>query len=98
MVHAPQFRADFGAPEHEVLLARSAKIDRPLSAPGSPRTVWLFDPASGSVGLRKVTVLRYETDRVLVSAGLVNGDRVVVAGVQKLRPGQKVRLLADAGQ
>lgn len=24
--------------------ARSAKIDRPLSAPGSPRTVWLFDP------------------------------------------------------
>jgi catechol 2,3-dioxygenase-like lactoylglutathione lyase family enzyme len=23
---------------------RGAKIDRPLSAPGSPRTVWLFDP------------------------------------------------------
>jgi catechol 2,3-dioxygenase-like lactoylglutathione lyase family enzyme len=24
--------------------ARNATIDRPLSAPGSPRTVWLFDP------------------------------------------------------
>jgi catechol 2,3-dioxygenase-like lactoylglutathione lyase family enzyme len=28
----------------KVAKARSAKIDRPLSAPGSPRTVWLFDP------------------------------------------------------
>jgi RND family efflux transporter MFP subunit len=65
---------------------------------GDKPAVWLFDPTSGTVGLRKVTVLRYETDRVLVSEGLVNGDRVVVAGVQKLRPGQKVRLLADAGQ
>jgi catechol 2,3-dioxygenase-like lactoylglutathione lyase family enzyme len=27
-----------------VAKARNAKIDRPLSAPGSPRTVWLFDP------------------------------------------------------
>jgi oxygen-independent coproporphyrinogen-3 oxidase len=28
---APHFRADFGAPEHEALLTRSAEIDRPLS-------------------------------------------------------------------
>lgn len=27
-----------------VAKARNATIDRPLSAPGSPRTVWLFDP------------------------------------------------------
>jgi RND family efflux transporter MFP subunit len=65
---------------------------------GDKPAVWLFDPASGAVTLRQVGVLRYENDRVLVNAGLANGDRVVVAGVQKLRPGQKVRLLADAGQ
>ena len=41
-------------------------------------------------------MLRYENDRVLVSAGLATGDRVVVAGVQKLRPGMKVRLTEDA--
>jgi multidrug efflux pump subunit AcrA (membrane-fusion protein) len=58
--------------------------------------VWLFDPATSTVAPRRVTVLRYENDRVLVSEGLVNGDRVVVAGVQKLRPGMKVRLLEDA--
>ena len=28
----------------KVAKARGAKIDRPLSAPGSPRTVWLVDP------------------------------------------------------
>jgi len=28
----------------KVANARGAKIDRPLSAPGSPRTVWLLDP------------------------------------------------------
>jgi RND family efflux transporter MFP subunit len=58
--------------------------------------VWLFDPTTATVAPRRVTVLRYENDRVLVSEGLANGDRVVVAGVQKLRPGMKVRLLEDA--
>jgi RND family efflux transporter MFP subunit len=58
--------------------------------------VWLFDPSTSTVAPRRVTVLRYENDRVLVSEGLANGDRVVVAGVQKLRPGMKVRLLEDA--
>jgi len=28
----------------KIAKARNAKIDRPLSAPGSPRTIWLFDP------------------------------------------------------
>lgn len=28
----------------KVAKARGARIDRPLSAPGSPRTIWLFDP------------------------------------------------------
>jgi catechol 2,3-dioxygenase-like lactoylglutathione lyase family enzyme len=28
----------------KIAKARNARIDRPLSAPGSPRTIWLFDP------------------------------------------------------
>jgi hypothetical protein len=45
------------------------------------------------VSLRKVDVLRYDPATVVISEGLENGDRVVTAGVQTLRPGQKVRLL-----
>ena len=63
---------------------------------GDKPAVWLFDPASSTVNLRQVSVLRYDNDRVLISAGLATGDRVVVAGVQKMRPGLKVRLLEDA--
>ena len=60
--------------------------------------VWVFDPATSTVELRRVMVLRYEKDRVLVSSGLTDGERVVVAGLQKLRPGLKVRLLEDAAK
>lgn len=63
---------------------------------GDRAAVWLFEPTTSTVALRVVTVLRYENDRVLVSDGISNGDRVVVAGLQKLRPGMKVRLLEDA--
>lgn len=55
--------------------------------------VWVFDPASSTVKLRPVTILRYEVDHVLVAEGLHDGERVVTAGVQKLFPGMKVRLL-----
>jgi RND family efflux transporter MFP subunit len=63
---------------------------------GDKPAVWLVDPDDSTVFLRAVTVLRYENDRVLISAGLSTGDRVVVAGVHKLRPGMKVRLTEDA--
>jgi RND family efflux transporter MFP subunit len=55
--------------------------------------VWVFDPQSQTVSLRSVDVAQYEGDGVLVSRGLQSGDIVVTAGVQMLRPGQKVRLL-----
>jgi RND family efflux transporter MFP subunit len=69
-----------------------------LAKDGEKPAVWLFNPANSTVGLRQVSVLRYENDRVLISEGLATGDRVVVAGVQKMRPGLKVRLLEDAKQ
>jgi membrane fusion protein, multidrug efflux system len=55
--------------------------------------VWVVDPQSQTVSLRGVDVLRYDPDSIVVSQGLEAGDVVVTAGVQTLRPGQKVRLL-----
>jgi RND family efflux transporter MFP subunit len=64
------------------------------SASGQP-AVWVLDPADHRVALRQVEVVRYELDRVVVGTGLSPGEIVVTAGVQVLRPGQQVRLLAD---
>ena len=55
--------------------------------------VWLVDPKSASVSARTVDVRAFDADRVVVASGLNPGDIVVTAGVQALRPGQKVRLL-----
>jgi RND family efflux transporter MFP subunit len=55
--------------------------------------VWVVDPATETVALRNIEVLRYDPARVIVAQGLTAGDVVVTAGVQALRPGQKVRLL-----
>jgi RND family efflux transporter MFP subunit len=60
--------------------------------------VWVVDPKSATVALKPVTVERYTDDRITLSGGLENGELVVTAGVQKLIPGQKVRLLAAAGK
>ena len=55
--------------------------------------VWVVDPQSNTVSLRNVEVLRYDPASVVISQGLETGALVVTAGVQTLRPGQKVRLL-----
>jgi RND family efflux transporter MFP subunit len=61
-------------------------------ADGRP-AVWLVDPQSQTVSLRNVEVLRYDPASVVISQGLETGEIVVTAGVQTLRPGQKVRVL-----
>jgi RND family efflux transporter MFP subunit len=61
-------------------------------ANGRP-AVWVVDPQSLTVSLRNVDVLRYDPATVIISEGLETGEIVVTAGVQTLRPGQKVRLL-----
>ena len=55
--------------------------------------VWVVDPHSKTVSLRNVEVLRYDPATVVISHGLDTGALVVTAGVQTLRPGQKVSLL-----
>src|SRR5215469_13673111 len=63
---------------------------------GQP-AVWLVTK-DGTVQLKPITVERYQGDAVVVGSGLAQGDVVVTGGVQKLLPGQKVRLMqASAG-
>jgi RND family efflux transporter MFP subunit len=56
-------------------------------------SVWVVDPKASIVSLRVVEVRAYDSNSVQIAAGLSPGDVVVTAGVQALRPGQKVRLL-----
>jgi multidrug efflux pump subunit AcrA (membrane-fusion protein) len=58
--------------------------------------VWVVDPQSGTVAVRNVEVRSSDPTSVSVASGLEPGDVVVTAGVQALRPGQKVRVLEAA--
>lgn len=76
------------------------ETDSVISIPASSLTelngqpaVWIVDPASLTVSLRNVGLLRFTPDSVVVTDGLATGDIVVTAGVQALHPGQQVRLL-----
>lgn len=60
--------------------------------------VWVVNPADSTTKLVPIDVARFETQDFLVSSGLKDGDNVVVAGVQQLRPAMPVRLLAGAAQ
>ena len=64
---------------------------------GKP-AVWLVG-ADGTVQLQPIAVARYQDNSVVVGSGLAQGEIVVTAGVQKLIPGEKVRLMtASAAQ
>ena len=81
-----------------IRLSAPPGVEVPASAltetDGRP-AVWVVDPQSHTVSLRNVEVLRYDPASVVISRGLETGEIVVTAGVQTLRPGQKVRLLGD---
>jgi RND family efflux transporter MFP subunit len=74
--------------EPVVVLPASALFD----AGGEP-AVWVVDPAASQVTLKPVAIGRYEADRIVVAAGLAEGELVVTAGVHQLRENQKVAIL-----
>jgi membrane fusion protein, multidrug efflux system len=80
-------------------IGRPAGIEIPAaaltSADGKP-AVWVVGTADNTVSLKAVELVSHDLAMVVVGEGLVEGDIVVVAGVQTLRPGQKVRLLGNA--
>jgi len=63
-------------------------------ANGTP-SVWVVDTASETVSSKPVEVASFRASEVIVSGGLAPGDVVVTAGIQSLRPGQRVRLLGQ---
>jgi len=100
-------------PKHTLLpgmyvraLVREGIVDRAILAPqqgvsrdlkGNP--VALIVDGSNKVQQRMITVDRAIGDKWLVSSGLAPGDRVIVEGVQKVRPGASVKVIPfDAGR
>jgi RND family efflux transporter MFP subunit len=74
-----------------VVLPGSALFDQ-----GGKPAVWVYDRDTATVALKSVSVTRFETDGVVLSGGLVKGEIVVTAGVNRLRAGQRVRLADEA--
>ncbi|MGY4803666.1 efflux RND transporter periplasmic adaptor subunit [Teichococcus aerofrigidensis] len=58
--------------------------------------VWVVDGQGSTVSLRPVEVARYDAARAIIAGGLRDGEVVVTAGAQTLRPGQQVRVLGAA--
>jgi RND family efflux transporter MFP subunit len=59
--------------------------------------VWLVDPQALTVSAHPVTLGAKTNGTVAVTAGLKEGDRVVIAGVHSLTAGEKVKLDGEGG-
>lgn len=74
---------------------RVAKL--PLSAlysQGGDPSLYIVDD-KGEITLKPVTVKSYESNNVIISGGVNEGEKVVALGVQKLDPAQKVRIVSS---
>ncbi|TAJ71672.1 MAG: efflux RND transporter periplasmic adaptor subunit [Phenylobacterium sp.] len=69
------------------ILAPQAAVSRD---PKGSATVYVVD-AAGKAQLRPITVSRTVGDKWLVTSGLKPGERVIVEGLQKVRPGGAVK-------
>jgi RND family efflux transporter MFP subunit len=54
--------------------------------------IWIVDPQTQTVAPREVSLISRTDDTVVVANGVKSGERVVSAGVNSLKPGQKVRI------
>ena len=81
--------------------AITPRIELPLSAlqsiDGKTR-IWLLDTQRRTVQPRDVTVLSRDADSALLSGGVQPGERIVIAGVNSLKPGQTVKIDEDSPQ
>ncbi|VEF06801.1 multidrug RND transporter, membrane fusion protein [Pseudomonas fluorescens] len=75
------------------------RIELPLTAlqevDGKAR-VWVIDTQSKTVSPRDVSVISRTDSSVVLAGGVQNGERVVSAGVNSLKPGQSVKLDEDS--
>lgn len=78
---------------------RDAGISIPataLTSSGGQPAVWVVDARDSTVALRPIEIAEFDQAKIVIASGVEVGEIVVTAGVQALRPGQKVRLL-EAG-
>lgn len=72
----------------------------PLSAlfnQGAGPCLWVVDPGTGVLTLKPVEVAAYDAVSVLIKGGVADNEYVVTLGVQKLDPGQKVKVVQTLG-
>ena len=77
-----------GVNKQAILIPQQAVSRDPKGNP-----VALIVDAGGKVEQRRLTLDRAIGDKWLVSSGLVSGERVIVEGVQKARPGSVVKVV-----
>jgi hypothetical protein len=65
-----------------------------LFSEGGDPSLYIVD-AKGEVTLKPVTVKSYGSNDVVITGGVDEGSSVVVLGVQKLDPSQKVRVVSS---
>ena len=58
---------------------------------GAP-AVWVVDPATLSVSRRPITMQSFDSESLIVTAGVTPGERVVTAGANLVYPQQIVAL------
>ena len=59
-----------------------------MTRDGADPAVLIVQPDTLTLALRKVNVIRYSSEDVFIADGLKPGDKVVIAGVSKLRRGE----------
>jgi RND family efflux transporter MFP subunit len=77
---------------------RTERVARlPLSAlysQGGDPSLYVVDD-KGAISLKPVAVKSYDSNSVVISSGVDEGAKIVVLGVQKLDPSQKVRVVSS---
>jgi membrane fusion protein (multidrug efflux system) len=81
-----------GINNEAILIPQQAVSRDPMGNP-----VTLIVDSEGKVAQRMLTLDRAIDDRWLVTSGLAPGDRVIVEGVQKVRPGTAVKVAPFQG-
>ena len=83
-----------GVNEHAILIPQQGISRNPKGEP-----IALIVDAQGKAQQRMLTLDRAIGDKWLVSSGLEPGDRIIVEGIQKVKPGTSVKVVPlDAGQ
>jgi len=65
----------------------------------SVSSVWIYNPDTKSVSVRKVKLYEIRTNgTVIISEGLTHGEIVITAGVHSLKDGEKVKILPQPSE